>query len=124
VEAVEAIWSEALAEYFALDNVVISRDGLHSRGILPMRAIPLGDFPNGETARVAARSQRTWDADAVIAENVRTAVERNIGLVFGLSHEQVARLKLGETLRIDDGLGRMEIAYRSEPEISEEEFEK
>ncbi len=122
--AVEAIGSSAVAEYFVLDHVVLSRDGLRGRGILPLRGIPLGDGPNLDSARVLARSRRAWDADAVVAENVRTAVERNAGLVFGLTQEQVDRLRRGETLWIDDGLGRIEVSYRREPEISDEAFEK
>jgi len=103
------LWAESLARAGAL---------------LPLRAIPLGDFPNGDSARVAARSRRTWDADAVLAENVRAAVERNIGLVYGLSHDQIARLQRGERLIVDDGIGRMELSYPAEGAISEEEFEK
>jgi len=124
VQAVEAIWSTSVTEYFFLDHVIISRDGLHSRGVLPVRAIPLGYFSSGDAARFFARDRRAWDAEAVIAENVRTAVERKVGLVYGLSHDQIARLQRGETLSVDDGLGQMQLVYRAGPMISEEEFEK
>jgi len=124
VEAVEAIWSGAVAEYFVLDNVVISRDGLQSRGILPVRAIPLGDFKTPESARVFAHGRHAWDAEAVIAENVRMAVERKLGLVYGLSHSQIDRLHRGERMIVDDGIGRMELAYHAGPMISEEAFDK
>lgn len=123
VQAVEAIWSMSVTEYFFLDRVVISRDGLRSRGILPVRAIPLGYFPTAGAAWVFAQGRRSWDAEAVIAENVRTAVERKLGLVYGLSHGQIDRLQRGERLVVDDGIGRMELAYQPGLSISEE-FEK
>jgi len=124
VQAVDAIWSTPVTEYFFLDHVIISRDGLRSRGVLPVRAIPLGYFSSADAARFFARDRRAWDAEAVIAENVRTAVERRLGLVYGLSHDQIVRLQRGERLIVDDGIGRMELSYQAEGAISEEEFEK
>ncbi len=116
--------SGAVPEYFILDNVIFSRDELRERGILPVRAISLGDAPTRDSARIVARGSRAWNSEAVIESNVRTAVERKLGLFYGLSHDQIGRLQRGEVLAVDDGLGRLWLAYEPAPQPSEEEFEK
>jgi hypothetical protein len=80
-------------------------------GVSRLRAVDLGKHDDISGALARAQRQPAKDPSAVMAHNVRVACDSWRGARWGLSHDQIARLRAGETIMMEDRIGRFAIRY-------------
>lgn len=87
---------------------------LKEAGLSRLRAADLGRCETVGEAQARARSwldARDWREAWVIAHNVRRACDSGRGARWGLSDDQIRRLRAGQTLRFADSLGEFSMGY-------------
>lgn len=102
-----------MQRYWLLGGGLVTSAELKARKISPLRTYPLGKFATVEAAAAKAREQFTAAPDVawVIAHNVRIACDSGLGARYGLTAEQIERLRAGESITMHDSLGDFGFAY-------------
>ena len=97
--------------YWLIDDRLCTSQELRTAGISRLRCIDLGRWPSAEQAAADARAEIGKSPEIVMAHNVRIACDSGRGARWGLNADQIARLRAGEILRMEDSLGAFQIGY-------------
>lgn len=85
-------------------------EDLKLAGVSRLRCIDLGRCET--RAEAEARGQKTkYDQPLVIARNVRIACDSGNGAKWGLTADQITRLRAGESISLHDAAGDIVIGY-------------
>lgn len=90
---------------------VLTSQKLKHAGVSPLRCVDLGKLSQDQAVSKAATLARDLQPAAIVAHNVRLACDSGKGARWGLTQEQIERLRTGETLTLEDSLGRFSIGY-------------
>jgi len=100
--------------YWLFRDQLLTGLQLKEAGLSRLRAADLGRCETVEEAQARARNwlaARDWQEAWVVAHNVRLACDSGRGARWGLSDDQLRRLRAGETLRFADSLGEFSMGY-------------
>ena len=91
---------------------ILDGRGLAKANVHPLRTVYLGRFGSAESAAVRSEAgANRLGPESVLARNVRMAVDHGQTRRYRLSAEQVRKLRAGEIVEIEDGLGRFAVGY-------------
>lgn len=97
--------------FWFLPTRVFTSTELRQLGISRLRAIDLGRCETEAEAHARAANHASRQPADILARNVRLACDAGDGARWGLSAEQISRLRAGEMIEMEDRLGRFAIAY-------------
>lgn len=100
-----------MQRFWLLFGRLLTSADLRQIGASRLRAVDLGRCETLAEARARAAKHITRDPAAIIAHNVRRACDTGSGARWGLSQDQIARLRAGENIDMADNLGRFVIGY-------------
>lgn len=97
--------------YWLIQGRLLTSQELKQAGASPLRAVSLGRCFSVEEAMEKARRKKAKSEAVAIAHNVRLACDSGRGAKWGLTKEQIDRLRAGEILALEDALGGFRIGY-------------
>lgn len=95
--------------FWLIEDRIASSLELKQAGLSPLRAVDLGRCDSIDEARAKGKKKLGREMAIVIAHNVRIACDFGHGARWGLSGEQIDRLRQGEKITLEDSAGRFTI---------------
>ena len=99
------------SRYWLLQARLLTSQEMKQAKINPLRAVDLGRCGSLDQARKKAKPHLGQEPSLAMARNVRLACDSGQGAKWGLTANQIARLRLGEIIQMEDTLGRFKIGY-------------